>query len=77
MKIANIIRTVLSILLIILVWMHSHWSVAITITLLVANDIMICHALKEERMHRIARQRAENKMFRRMKKIRNRLDKIK
>lgn len=75
MRPSNIIRAILTIVLVFLVWRTSSWPVALSITLLAVNDVLIRHVLRVEREHRINRQKAEHNLFKKVKKLRERMEK--
>lgn len=75
MTTGNIIRTAVTLAIVVLVWAFNHWTISIAITLLGVNDVLIRHYLKKEQLYRIERQKAEQKLFKRIKKLKQKTQK--
>lgn len=66
----NIPRLLSTTTLLALVWMNSHWSIAVSLFLLGLNDGFIRRALVKEIRYRKERSRTERKIFIKLKKLR-------
>lgn len=74
--IIKLVRLALTILLLVLVWMNSHWSVALTLTLLAVTNEALRSVIAEEKRYRKDREKAEFRLFKRAKKLRQELDAV-
>jgi len=74
-NVISVLRTIGTILLLAVVWKHNHWTVALVATLLTVNQLGILELLRQERRHRIARQKAEHNLFRKIKKLKESIKK--
>ena len=64
-----IIRTILTGALLLEVWFSTHWSVALCFLLIGMHVIKLRSLIASEQEYRIERQKAEHKMFKKLKKM--------
>lgn len=73
----KLLRITLTILLLLGVWIHSHWTVALTLSLLAVTNESLHRTIIREKKYRTERQKAELRLFKRTKKMREEIDDLK